>query len=112
MTDRGDAEVAQDLRTDADLAPLPVAIGFRRTLFADRLDRNPGGAIAQIHQHAAAGILEMPQHDLHPRLAGEEVFYDIGLVQPRQHILAVANAVIDERDVRDFIERRTIGIAL
>src|SRR6202012_139228 len=29
MTDRGNAEIAQDLRTDADLAPLPVAVGLR-----------------------------------------------------------------------------------
>src|ERR1700759_4744145 len=29
IDDRGDAEVAQDLRADADLAPLPVAVGLR-----------------------------------------------------------------------------------
>src|SRR6516164_2746372 len=28
MADRGDAEIAQDLGTDADLAPLPVAVGL------------------------------------------------------------------------------------
>lgn len=33
-------------------------------------------------------------------------------VQPRQHVLAVADTVIDERGMRDFVERRTIGITL
>src|SRR4051812_15775603 len=47
VDDRGDAEIAQDLGADADFTPLPVAIGFRRLLFADRLDRNPGRAVAQ-----------------------------------------------------------------
>ena len=28
MTDRCDAEIAQDLGADPDLAPLPVAVGF------------------------------------------------------------------------------------
>src|ERR1700742_1592375 len=69
--DRGDAEVAQDLRTNADLAPLPVAIGFRGLRLAKRGDGNTRGAIAQVNQHAAAGALEMLQHDLHLRLPGE-----------------------------------------
>ena len=54
----------------------------------------------------------MVQHDLHARLAGEEVLDDVGLVQPRQHILAVADAVIDEGGMRNLVERRAIGITL
>src|ERR1700754_1692990 len=36
MADRGDAEIAQDLRAYADLPPLLVAIGFRRSLSRQR----------------------------------------------------------------------------
>src|SRR6266851_5656802 len=36
MPDRGDAEIAQDLRADADLAPLLVAIGFGGLLLGQR----------------------------------------------------------------------------
>src|ERR1700760_4324116 len=98
VSDRGDAEVTQDLRADADLAPLPVAIGLRRFGFADGLDRNAGSAVAQIDQHAAIGSLEVLQHRLHPRrTGGKEVLDDVGLVQPRQDVLAVADTVIDER---------------
>src|SRR5260370_38874383 len=59
MTDRGDAEIAQDLRADADLAPLPVAVGFRGFLLRKRCDRYAGSAIAQVHQHTSAGLPEM-----------------------------------------------------
>jgi hypothetical protein len=34
VDDRGDAEIAQDLSTDADFTPLPVTIGLRGFLFA------------------------------------------------------------------------------
>src|SRR5690348_13846022 len=53
VDDRGDTEVAQDLRTDADLAPLPVAVGLRRLGLAERSHWNAGSTIAQIDQHAA-----------------------------------------------------------
>src|SRR5258705_8124909 len=112
VPDRSNAEITQDLRADADFTPLPVTIGLRRFLFADRLDGNPGRSIAQIHQHAAAGLLEMVKHDLHARLAGEEILDDVGLVQARQHVLAVTDAVIDECDMRNLVERGAIGIAL
>src|ERR1700686_262874 len=39
MPDRGDAEVAQDLRADAAFAPLPVAVGFGGFLLAERRHR-------------------------------------------------------------------------
>src|SRR6478672_180526 len=112
MTDRCDAEIAEDLGADADLAPLPVAVGFGGSLLRQRRNRNAGGAVAQIYQHAAAGLLEMLEHDLHALRPGESVPDDIRLVKARQHILAVANAVIDEGDMGDLIERRTIGVAL
>src|SRR6202140_5188574 len=112
MTNRGDAEIAQDLGPDADLAPLPVAVGFGGPLLRQRRNRNPGGAISQVNQHTAAGFLEVFEHDLYALRPGEDVLDDIGLVEPGQHVLAVADAIIDESDVRDGIERRAISVTL
>src|ERR1700676_715262 len=86
MADRGDAEIAQDLRADADLAPLPVAVGFRGFLLRQRRHGDTGGAIAQIYQHAATGFLEMLEHGLHAFRAGKDVLDDIGFVEARQHV--------------------------
>src|SRR6266481_6626820 len=112
MTDRGDAEITQDLGADAYLAPLPVAVSFGGSLLRQRRNRNAGGAIAQIYQHAAAGLLEMFEHGLHALRPGKGIADDIRLVKTRQHILAVADAIIDESNMRDLVERRAIGIAL
>src|SRR5882724_7448224 len=112
MTDRGDAEITQDLGADAYLAPLPVAVSFGGSLLRQRRNRNAGGAVAQVYQHAAAGLLEMFEYGLHALRPGENVPDDIGLVEPGKHVLAVADAVVDESDMGDGIERRAIGIAL
>src|SRR3984893_540922 len=82
MANRGDAEIAQDLRADADFAPLPVAVGFGGLLLRKRRNRNAGGPIAQIDQHAAAGLLEMLKHGLHALRPGEDVLDDVRLVKP------------------------------
>src|SRR3984893_13571112 len=95
MTNRGDAEIAQDLGADADLAPLPVAVGFGGSLLGQWRNRNAGGAVAQVYQHAAAGLLEVFEHGLHALRPGEDVPDDIRLVKARQYVLAVADAVID-----------------
>src|SRR5260370_31841004 len=87
MADRGDAEIAQDLRADADLAPLPVAVGFRGFLLRQRRDGNAGSAIAQIDQHARAGLFELFEHGLDALRAGKDVLYDDGLVWTRQSML-------------------------
>src|SRR6478672_12638370 len=108
MTDRSDAEVAQDLGADPDLAPLPVAVGFGGSLRRQWCHRNTGGAVAQVYQHAAAGLLEVFEHGLHALRPSEDIPDDIRLVKARQHFLAVADAVIDKRHMRDFIERRAI----
>ncbi len=42
----------------------------------------------------------------------KDVLHDIGLVKARQNILTVADALVDEGDVIDRVERRTIGIAV
>src|ERR1700742_1303479 len=105
VDDRGNAEIAQDLCTDPNLAPLPVAISFRRLRLTYGLDRNTGGAIAHIYQHAAAGFLEMLQDDLHAFRTGEKVLDDIRLVQPCQNIPAVADAIIDKGGMCNGVER-------
>src|SRR2546429_4829676 len=109
MTDRGDAEIAQDLGADADLAPLPVAVGFGGSLLRQRLNRNAGSAVAQVYQHAAAGFLEGFEHGLNALRPGEDILDDIRLVKARQHVLAVADAIVDERDGPDLSERRATG---
>ncbi len=91
---------------------MPVAVGFRGFLLRQRRDGNAGSAIAQIDQHAAAGLFELFEHGLHALRPGKDVLDDVGLVEARQHILAVADAIIDESHVRDLVERRAIGITL
>src|ERR1700737_1130910 len=73
MTDRGDAEIAQDLGADADLAPLPVAVGFRGFLLRKPCYRYAGTLIAQVHQHAAAHVLEMFYLSLHALRSREDI---------------------------------------
>src|SRR5579863_5380917 len=77
IPDRGDAEIPEDLRADADFAPLLVAIGLRGLLLGQWRDRDAGRAVAQIHQDAAAVLLEMGEHGLHVFRSGENVPYDI-----------------------------------
>src|SRR5882724_9660121 len=100
MTDRGDAEITQDLGADAYLAPLPVAVSFGGSLLRQRRNRNAGGAVAQVYQHAAAGLFEMFEHGLHALRPGENVPDDIRLVKARQHVLAVADSVRRTRRAR------------
>src|ERR1700716_3811502 len=76
IPDRGYAEIAQDLRADADLAPFLVAVRLRGGLLRQRRDGNAGGAVAQVDQHAAAVLLEMIEHRLHAFLPGEDVLDD------------------------------------
>src|ERR1700686_5134159 len=77
MADRAHAEVTQDLRADADLAPLPVAVGFGGFFLRQWRNRNAGGAVAQVDQHAAPGLLEMLEHVKHALLPGEDVPDDV-----------------------------------
>src|SRR5258708_21566983 len=110
MTDRGNAEIAQVLGADTDLAPLPVAVGFGGSLLRQRRNRNAGGAVAQVYQHAAAGFFEMFEHGLHALRPGENVPDDIRLSKARHHVLAIAHAVTNERTLRDLIARRAIRL--
>src|SRR6185312_1599495 len=82
--DRGDAEVLQDLRTEADLAPLPRARGFRACVAVrDFRDRHAGGAVAQIDDDALTGRLEMFERRLDRLRAAEHVSDHVGAMQTR-----------------------------
>ena len=61
--------------------------------------------------HAAALLLEALQRGMHRIGAAEHVADDVGAMQPRQHVLAVADAAMHERHVMDGVERRHVGVA-
>ena len=49
--------------------------------------------------HAASLLLEALQRRMHRFCAAEHVADDVGAMQARQHVLAVADPAIDERHV-------------
>src|SRR5512139_2433596 len=63
QADRGDAQVLQNLRAQADLAPLPRArsLGAAVAFVRDFRHRHAGGAVAQINDDAAAFRLKALQ---------------------------------------------------
>ena len=91
---------------------MPVAVGLRGLLLRQWRHRDAGSAVAQVDHNAATVLFELFQHRFHVFRAGEDIPDDVGLVEARQHILAVADAVIDKSDVGDRIERRAVGKAL
>src|ERR1700722_18284595 len=110
--DRGDPEVAQDLRAQSDFAPL----GLARVIGADRVSaaqirRNSRRAVAQIDERATPLGLEAAQN-LRDWASAENVAQDIGAVQTRRHVAAIADRSMYEGEMQDRIERRAIGVAL
>src|SRR5712692_6595522 len=73
--DRGNAEVAQDLRTEPDLAPLALARRRRRgcQLAVRHRYRHAGGPVAQIDEHAAAVLLEAGERAMDRLAVAEHV---------------------------------------
>lgn len=112
VADRGHAKIPQDLGTDADFSPLPVAIGIGRILPGQWFDRHARGAITKINQHTRLPTLEVLQRATDPPWAIEEIFHDVWLVKSCQDILAVSDVAIDQRKVRNCIERRTVSMTL
>ncbi len=111
QADRGDAEVAQDLRAEADFAPLHGARGVGVDgLGAAEVGGHACGAVAQVDQHAAAVLLEPFQRAVDDA-AAENVADDVGAVQARGHRAAVADRAVDEREVQHGIERGAVGVA-
>src|ERR1700722_3209103 len=89
--DRGDPEVAQDLGAQSDFTPL----GLARVVGADRVSaaqirRNSRRAVAQIDERAAPLGLEAAQN-LRDWVGAENIAQDIGAVQTRRHVAAIAD---------------------
>src|SRR5208337_4787111 len=83
--DRGNAEIAQDLRPEADFAPLPGAraVGAPR-LRACEVCGDARRPVAQIDERAAPFRLESLKH-FGDRARAENVADDVAAVQPRRH---------------------------
>ncbi len=60
----------------------------------------------------APSLLKRLQRRVDRLGAAEHVVDDVGAVEPRQHVAAVADAAVDEGHVMDLVERRHIGVAL
>src|SRR5262249_56077368 len=90
QADRGDAEVLEDLRPEADLAPLARTRLFRAgdAGLRDRMRRHADGAVAQEDDDAATILLEPLQRGVHRIGAAEHVAADVSGVPPRPHRLA------------------------
>ena len=105
-----DAEIAQDLRAEADLAPLRRPLAFRAgRRGAGEFGRHARRAVAQIDQHAAPSSLNRCS-TLSIDAAAEDVADDVGAMQPRRHAAAVADRAVDEGEMQHRIERRAIGV--
>src|SRR5690348_7693084 len=62
QADRGNAEILEDLRAQADLAPLLRARSIRAGVTVrDVGDRNAGSAVAQVDDHTAPSLFEACQ---------------------------------------------------
>ena len=83
---------------------------FGRIRLRDGVGRHAGGAVAQEHQHATALLLEALERGMHRVGAAEHVADDVGAMQPRRHVLAVADAAVHEGHVLDGVERRDVGV--
>src|SRR5512144_3268031 len=90
--DRGYAKIAQDLCAKADLTPLPAARLFRGSVgFAwQRRDGHAGGAVAQKHNHAAAGVFEALQRGVYWTRCAKHIVDQVGTVQTAGNIPAVS----------------------
>jgi len=97
QADRGNAEVAQDLRAEADLTPLPRARGLRAGVAVRNLGhRHTGGAVSQIDDDAAAFRLEARERRADGLGAAEHIADHIGAMQARRHVLSIAEVAIDK----------------
>src|SRR5260370_6133731 len=103
--DRGDAEVPQNLCAEADVFPLPAALQLRSAaLLRKRHCRHPRGAVAQVDEDTAPGMLEPAQRGMDRLGAAEHVFHYICAVQPGGHAAPVADLAIDEGVMVHLVE--------
>src|SRR5262249_58608203 len=107
-------EVLEDLRAEPNLAPLPRArnLGAGRGRLRNGMRRHARRAVAQKDDDAAALVLEALQCRVHRMGAAEDIADDVGAMQPRQHVAAVADTTMDEGHVLDRVEWGDIGGAL
>src|SRR5262249_10915931 len=87
QSDRGDAEILENLSAKPDLAPLLRAGRFGAA--RDGMGGDAGCAIAQEYDDAAAFALETLQRKLDGMGISEYVADDVGAVQARQDVFAL-----------------------
>src|SRR6476619_7708790 len=111
--DRGDAQILENLGAEPDLAPLPRArnLGTGRARLRNGMGGHSGRTISKEHDDASAFLLEPLQGGVHWIGAAKDIADDIGAMQTRQHVPAVADAAVDEGHMLDGVERRHIGVA-
>src|SRR5262249_56625663 len=104
----------ENLRTEADLAPLPRARFFRTPHAGLRnlVCWNAGRAVAQEDQYAPPFFLESAQRCVDRARAAEKVAAHVSAMKPRQHALAVSDPAIDESHMLDRVERRHVSKTL
>src|SRR5262249_44086895 len=114
QSNRADTEVLENLSTESDLAPLLRAghLGAARTGLRDGVGGNAGRAVAQEDDNPAPLALEMLQRELDGMRFSKHVTDDVGAMQPRQDVFAVADAAIHESHMLNRIEGCHISIAL
>src|SRR5262245_5134504 len=113
QADRGNAEILEDLRAQADFAPLLRTCRIRpRVTMWNVGDRNAGGAITQVYNHAASGFLESRQRRPNRFCTTEDVADHIGTMQPGRDVLPARDIAVDESHMMHAVERRDIGISL
>src|SRR5262245_36764364 len=113
QADRGNAEIFEDLRTQADFAPLLRTCRIRpRVTMGNVGDRNAGGAVTQVHNHTASGYLESRQRRPNRFGATEDVADHIGTMQPGRNFLSARDIAIDESHMMHAVEWRDIGVSL
>ena len=71
-----------------------------------------GRAVAEEYDDTAAVLPEAAERGVHGFCPAENVANDVGAMQARQHVLAVADAAVHERHVLHLVVRRHVGVAL
>src|SRR5688572_28012682 len=90
QADRRDADVAQNLRSKPDLAPLAVSNGFRARLA--RLQHGYAGCtITQQNQHPATFSLEACERTVKRFRLADQVPHDVRAMQSHRNVVSIAD---------------------
>src|SRR5581483_10350088 len=110
---RRDPQILQDLRTQADLAPLLRARRLGAGVAMRNVsNRNTGSAVTQVDNHPAPGSLEARERGANRPGAAKYITDDVGAMQPRRDVPAVRDIAIDEGHVMHAVKRGDVGIPL